>query len=63
MVVRTIAAVGAGKMGTGIAQVPAAAGSQMILIERGNKASSKTIRRPAAFHPPAEPTQQGRGLV
>lgn len=63
MVVRTITVVGAGTMGTGIAQGPATAGSQVILIDVDEKALSKAIRRPAAFHSPAEPTQQGRGLV
>jgi len=48
MVVRTIAVVGAGTMGTGIAQVAAAAGFQVILIDVDEKALSKAMERTSA---------------
>ena len=45
MSVQTIAVVGAGTMGTGIAQVAAATGLQVILIDVDQKALSKAMER------------------
>jgi len=48
MVVRTIAIVGAGTMGAGIAQVAASAGFQVILIDVDEKVLSKAMERISA---------------
>ena len=45
MVVQTIGVVGAGTMGTGIAQVAASTGLQVILIDVDPKALSKAMER------------------
>jgi len=45
MSVQTIAIIGAGTMGTGIAQVAAAVGFQVILIDVDQKALSKAMER------------------